>query len=46
MIPQELKYTEDHEWVRLERDKAWVGITRHAQKQLGDIVFVELPTVG
>lgn len=46
MIPQELKYTEDHEWVRLEGDKAWVGITHHAQKQLGDIVFVELPTVG
>ncbi|HNR23829.1 MAG TPA: glycine cleavage system protein GcvH [Candidatus Bipolaricaulis anaerobius] len=46
MIPQELRYTKDHEWVRLEGDKARVGITEHAQKQLGDIVFVELPPVG
>jgi glycine cleavage system H protein len=46
LIPQQLKYTKDHEWVRLEGDKAWVGITDHAQKQLGDIVFVELPAVG
>lgn len=46
MIPQELKYTKDHEWVRLEGDKARVGITHHAQNQLGDIVFVELPPVG
>ncbi len=46
MIPKELKYTKDHEWVRLEGDKAWVGITHHAQQQLGDIVFVELPPVG
>lgn len=46
MIPTELKYTQDHEWVRLEGDKAWVGVTHHAQKQLGDIVFVELPPVG
>ncbi|MDD5452992.1 MAG: glycine cleavage system protein GcvH [Candidatus Bipolaricaulis sp.] len=46
MIPQELRYTKDHEWVRLEGDKARVGITDHAQKQLGDIVFVELPSVG
>jgi len=42
----EFRYTKDHEWVRLEGDKAWVGITDHAQKQLGDIVFVELPPVG
>lgn len=46
MIPHELKYTKDHEWARLEGDKARVGITHHAQKQLGDIVFVELPPVG
>jgi len=46
LIPQELKYTKDHEWVRLEGDKARVGITHHAQNQLGDIVFVELPSVG
>ncbi|MEW6216081.1 MAG: glycine cleavage system protein GcvH [Candidatus Bipolaricaulota bacterium] len=46
LIPKELKYTKDHEWVRLEGDKAWVGITDHAQKQLGDIVFVELPPAG
>lgn len=46
MIPKELRYTEDHEWVRLEGDEARVGITHHAQQQLGDIVFVELPDVG
>lgn len=46
MIPKDLRYTEDHEWVRLEGDKARVGITDHAQRQLGDIVFVELPPVG
>lgn len=46
MAPKELKYTQDHEWVRLEGDKAWVGVTHHAQQQLGDIVFVELPPVG
>lgn len=46
MIPRELNYTKDHEWVRLEGDRAVVGITHHAQKQLGDIVFVDLPLVG
>lgn len=46
MIPRELNYTKDHEWVRLEGDRAVVGITHHAQKQLGDIVFVDLPPVG
>lgn len=46
MVPKELRYTKDHEWIRLEGDKAWVGITDHAQKQLGDIVFVELPPLG
>ncbi len=45
-IPQELKYTSEHEWVRLEGDVAYVGITDYAQEQLGDIVFVDIPTVG
>ena len=40
-----MKYTEDHEWVKLEGDIATVGITTHAAKQLGDIVFVELPEI-
>ncbi len=43
MYPEELKYTEDHEWVRVEDGKAYVGVTHYAQEQLGDIVFVELP---
>ena len=42
----ELKYTKDHEWVRLDGDVATVGITDHAQTALGDVVFVELPDVG
>ncbi len=46
MYPTELKYTKDHEWVRLSGDEAAVGITEFAQKQLGDVVFVELPEVG
>ena len=41
-----LKYTEDHEWLKLESDIATVGITVHAQEALGDVVFVELPEVG
>ena len=40
------RYTKDHEWIRLDGDVATVGITEHAQEQLGDIVFVELPAVG
>lgn len=44
--PANFKYTKDHEWVRVEKDHATVGITDFAQKQLGDIVFVELPEVG
>lgn len=43
MYPEELKYTEDHEWVRVEDGKAYVGVTHYAQEQLGDVVFVELP---
>jgi glycine cleavage system H protein len=46
MIPDDLRYTKEHEWVRLAGDVATVGITAHAADQLGDIVFVELPAVG
>ena len=45
-IPQELKYTRDHEWIQLEGDQASVGITDFAQGELGDIIFVEFPRVG
>jgi glycine cleavage system H protein len=45
-IPAELKYTEDHEWVRVEDDTATVGITDFAQGELGDVVFVEIETEG
>ena len=45
-IPQDLRYTSDHEWVRVAEDKATVGITDYAQDALGDVVFVELPGVG
>ncbi len=44
--PSDRKYTKEHEWVRLEGKRARVGITEFAQKQLGDIVFVEMPKVG
>jgi len=45
-IPAELKYTKDHEWVRIEGDEVVVGITDFAQSELGDIVFVEIETEG
>jgi glycine cleavage system H protein len=45
-IPEDLKYTKDHEWMRLSGKTATVGITAHAQEQLGDVVYVELPKVG
>lgn len=45
-IPVELKYTKEHEWVRVEGNIATIGITDYAQGELGDIVFVELPSVG
>jgi glycine cleavage system H protein len=45
-IPEGLKYTREHEWVKIEGDVATVGITEYAQGELGDIVFVELPPVG
>ena len=46
MYPSDLKYTKEHEWVRVSGGQAHVGITDYAQKQLGDVVFVELPDVG
>jgi glycine cleavage system H protein len=46
MYPEDLKYTKEHEWVRVVGDKAIVGITDFAQNQLGDVVFIELPEVG
>ncbi len=46
VLPEELRYSADHEWVGQEGDRARVGITDYAQDQLGDIVYVELPTVG
>ncbi|MGH7386425.1 MAG: glycine cleavage system protein GcvH, partial [Candidatus Rokuibacteriota bacterium] len=45
-VPAELKYTREHEWAKVEGDRARVGITAFAQEQLGDVVFVELPKVG
>ncbi len=44
--PQELKYTEEHEWLKLDGDSAVVGITAYAAEKLGDVVFVELPKIG
>jgi glycine cleavage system H protein len=46
MYPKEYRFTKDHEWVKLEGDTATIGITDFAQKQLGDVVYVELPAVG
>ncbi|MGQ9699908.1 MAG: glycine cleavage system protein GcvH [Candidatus Bipolaricaulaceae bacterium] len=46
LVPKDLRYTKDHEWVRLEDGKVRVGITDHAQKSLGDIVYAELPPLG
>lgn len=45
-FPEELKYTRDHEWIRVEGDEAIIGITEFAQSELGDIVFVDIDTVG
>jgi glycine cleavage system H protein len=46
MVPTDLRYTKDHEWVRTDGDEATIGITKYAADQLGDIVFVELPASG
>lgn len=45
-IPSELKYSRSHEWVRLDGDTAVIGITDHAQEELGDVVYIELPEAG
>ena len=45
-FPEELKYTKDHEWVRIEGNVAYIGITEFAQSELGDIVYVDINTVG
>lgn len=44
-VPENLKYTKDHEWIRVEGEEAFIGITDFAQKELGDIVFIEVETV-
>jgi len=44
--PNEYRYTKDHEWVKIEEGRARIGITDHAQHELGDVVFVELPSLG
>jgi glycine cleavage system H protein len=46
MVPNDLRYTRDHEWVRIEGDKAVIGITDYAQSELGDIIFIEFPSIG
>lgn len=45
-FPSELKYTKDHEWIKVDGDVAFIGITDFAQKELGDIVFVDIPSLG
>jgi glycine cleavage system H protein len=45
-IPAELKYSKSHEWVKVEGDTALIGITDHAQEELGEVVYIELPSVG
>lgn len=45
-IPADLKYTKDHEWIRIEGDEAYVGVTDYAQGELGDVVFIEIETEG
>ncbi|HYH57301.1 MAG TPA: glycine cleavage system protein GcvH [Anseongella sp.] len=45
-FPEELKYTKDHEWIRIDGDTAYVGITDFAQSELGDIVYIDIPSTG
>ena len=45
-FPEDLRYTNEHEWIRVEGDEAFVGITDYAQSELGEIVFVDVPTLG
>lgn len=44
--PEDLRYTREHEWARIEGDEAVIGVTHHAQEELGDVVFIDLPKVG
>tara|TARA_B100001029_G_scaffold112503_1_gene92858 strand:+ start:103 stop:480 length:378 start_codon:yes stop_codon:yes gene_type:complete len=46
MVPEGLKYTSEHEWVKIEKDEATIGITDYAQSELGDIIFIEFPSLG
>ena len=46
MVPTDLLYTEEHQWVRRDGERVWIGLTEYAQKELGDVVFVDLPAVG
>ncbi len=46
MIPKDLRYSKEHEWVKVEGNEAVIGITGYAQEQLGDVVYVELPAIG
>ncbi len=46
MVPQDLKFTKEHEWVKVDGDIATIGITDYAQSELGDVVYVELPEIG
>ena len=46
MYPEELRYSKDHEWIRVDGDRVRIGVTDYAQNQLGDVVFLELPEVG
>ena len=46
MVPDDLKYTKEHEWVKMQNNEAIVGITDYAQSELGDIIFIEFPSVG
>jgi len=45
-FPDDLKYTPDHEWIRIDGQHGWIGITDYAQSELGDVVFVEIPAAG
>jgi glycine cleavage system H protein len=45
-FPENLRYTKDHEWVRIDGSTGWIGITDYAQGELGDVVFIELPAIG
>jgi len=45
-FPAELKYTKDHEWIRVEGNSAYIGVTEFAQRELGDIVYIDIPSVG